>query len=177
MKPFYLGSMAEVNADVMAYLHDRMPPAFAVELRRLELPGLDFAYDARRGQYGSIQALGLLLERCPPDALKLLAVTEGDLFIPALTFVYGQAQLGGRVAVISLARLRQEFYGLPPNREVLLQRAWKEAIHETGHTFGLVHCPDRDCAMSLATNIRHIDAKRAEFCAACAARLLRRPRE
>ena len=177
MKPLYLGPMAEANPEVMAYLHERMPPAFGVELRRLELPGIDFAYDARRGQYGSIQALELLLERCPPDALKLLAVTERDLFIPALTFVYGQAQLGGRVALISLARLRQEFYGLPPNREVLLQRALKEALHETGHTFGLVHCADRNCAMSLATNIRRIDDKRAEFCAACAARLLRRPRE
>jgi archaemetzincin len=177
MKPLYLGSMAEVNPDVMAHLHERMPGAFGVELRDLELPGLDFAYDAGRSQYGSIQALEMLLARCPPDALKLLAVTERDLFIPALTFVYGQAQLGGRVAVISLARLRQEFYGQPPNREVLLPRALKEALHETGHTFGLVHCADRNCAMSLSTNIRHIDAKRAEFCAACAARLLRRPRE
>jgi archaemetzincin len=169
--------MAAANPDAMAYLHERMAPAFGVEVRRLELPGLDFAYDARRGQYGSIPALGLLLERCPPDALKLLAVTECDLFIPALTFVYGQAQLGGRVAVISLARLRQEFYGLPPNREALMQRAWKEVLHETGHTFGLVHCADRNCAMSLATNIRQIDAKRAQFCAICAARLQRRPRE
>jgi archaemetzincin len=177
MKPLYLGSMAAADPDAMAYLHERMPSVFGLEARGLELPGLDFAYDPRRGQYGSIPALGLLLERCPPDALKLLAVTECDLFIPALTFVYGQAQLGGRVAVISLARLRQEFYGLPPNREVLLQRAWKEALHETGHTFGLVHCADRTCAMSLATNIRHIDAKRAEFCAACAGKLLRRPRE
>ena len=177
MKPLYLGSMAEVDADVMAHLRQRMPPAFGVELRELELPAIDFAYDPRRGQYGSIQALEMLLARCPPDALKLLAVTERDLFIPALTFVYGQAQLGGRVAAISLARLRQEFYGLPPNREILLHRALKEALHETGHTFGLVHCADRNCAMSLATNIRHIDAKRAEFCADCAARLPRRPRE
>ncbi|MGA3095681.1 MAG: archemetzincin [Bryobacteraceae bacterium] len=177
MKPLYLGSMAEVDADVMAYLRERMPSAFGVELRELALPGIDFAYDARRGQYGSIPALEMLLARRPPDALKLLAVTECDLFIPALTFVYGQAQLGGRVAAISLARLRQEFYGLPPHPEILLQRALKEALHETGHTFGLVHCADRNCAMSLATNIRHIDAKRAEFCAACAARLLRRPRE
>ena len=146
-------------------------------MRELALPGIDFAYDARRSQYGSIQALEMLLERCPPDALKLLAVTERDLFIPALTFVYGQAQLGGRVAVISLARLRQEFYGQPPNREVLLQRALKEALHETGHMFGLVHCADRNCAMSLATNIRHIDESARSSARRCAARVLRRPRE
>ena len=64
----------------------------------------------------------------------MLAVTERDLFIPVLTFVFGQAQLGGRVAVVSLARLRQEFYGLAPNREVFWSAPLKEALHETGHT-------------------------------------------
>jgi archaemetzincin len=83
--------------------------------------------------------------------------------------------LGGRVAVVSLARLRQEFHGLPGNPHVLVQRALKEALHETGHTFGLVHCADGGCAMSLSTNIRQIDLKRAAFCAACAARLRKRP--
>jgi archaemetzincin len=106
-----------------------------------------------------------------------LAVTERDLFVPVLTFVFGQAQLGGRVAVISLARLRQEFYGLAINREVFAERAAKEALHETGHMFGLVHCADRACAMSLATNVRQIDTKQAAFCAPCTARLRREPRE
>jgi archaemetzincin len=103
----------------------------------------------------------------PGDAGKLLAVTERDLFVPVLTFVFGQAQLGGRAAVVSLARLRQEFYGLEPNRECFLERAAKEALHETGHLFGLVHCADRSCAMSLATNVRQIDTKQAAFCAPC----------
>jgi archaemetzincin len=110
----------------------------------------------------------MLLQRCPEDASKLLAVTERDLFIPVLTFVFGQAQLGGRVGVVSFARLRQEFYGLAPNREVFLERAHKEALHETGHLFGLVHCADRRCAMSLATTVRQIDGKQDAFCAACA---------
>ncbi len=70
----------------------------------------------------------------------MLALTGRDLFVPVLTFVFGQAQLGGRVAVVSLARLRQEFYGMAPNGEILMERAVKEALHETGHTFGLVHC-------------------------------------
>ena len=104
----------------------------------------------------------------PADAGKLLAVTERDLFIPVLTFVFGQAQLGGRVGVVSFARLRQEFYGLAPNREVFLERAYKEALHETGHLFGLVHCAERKCAMSLATTVRQIDLKDDAFCAACA---------
>ena len=67
---------------------------------------------------------------------------------------------------------------MPPNREIFLERAYKEALHETGHMFGLVHCADRTCAMALATNIRQIDAKQAALSArSCAARLRRQPRE
>jgi archaemetzincin len=108
---------------------------------------------------------------CPDDALRVLGVTERDLFIPVLTFVFGHAQLGGRAAVVSLARLRQEFYGLEPNRQMLLDRARKEALHEAGHTFGLVHCPDRNCAMALSTRVQQIDEKRAAFCRVCTRQL------
>jgi archaemetzincin len=77
------------------------------------------------------------------------------------------------VGVVSFARLRQEFYGLAANREIFLERACKEALHETGHMFGLVHCGERKCAMSLATTVRQIDLKEDAFCAACGARLQR----
>jgi archaemetzincin len=177
MKYFYVGAMAEVDREAEVAICERLAEEFHWPVRKLELPAADFAYDAARRQYGSIPVLAALVERCPEDAVKLLAVTERDLFIPVLTFVYGHAQLGGRVAVISLARLRQEFYGLPPNQPVFIERALKEALHEAGHTFGLVHCADKECAMSLATNIRQIDLKRAAFCASCAAHLRRRPRE
>jgi archaemetzincin len=174
MKYFYVAAMGGVDAVAAAAIRTRAAEEFGAPVRELALPGVDFAYDAARRQYGSVPALGALVEQCPQDALKLLAITERDLFIPALTFVYGQAQLGGRVALVSLARLRQEFYGLPANPPVFLERALKEALHEAGHTFGLVHCAERKCAMSLATNIRQIDLKRAEFCGACAAHLRRR---
>lgn len=169
-----MGGMGEVDAEALGAVRERFEAEFGAPSRDFQLPAPEFAYDARRKQYGSIPVLESLVRACPADARKLLAVTERDLFIPVLTFVYGHAQLGGRVAVISLARLRQEFYGLPPNREALVQRAVKEALHETGHTFGLVHCADRECAMSLSTGIRQIDLKRAAYCGACAAQWKRR---
>jgi archaemetzincin len=88
-----------------------------------------------------------------------------------LSFVFGHAQLGGRVAVVSLARLRQEFYGLPPDPGLLRERAAKEALHEVGHAFGLVHCVDSECAMSLSTGIEQVDAKQAAYCDTCRALL------
>jgi archaemetzincin len=177
MKYLYVGGTPEADPEALTAVRERVGGEFGVPVREVELPGVEFAYDAGRNQHGSIPVLEMLSRQCPADALKLLAVTERDLFIPVLTFVFGHAQLGGRVAVISLARLRQEFYGLAPDREIFLERVAKEALHETGHTFGLVHCPDQRCAMSLATGIRHIDLKDAAFCRSCAAEWRRSSRE
>jgi archaemetzincin len=125
------------------------------------------AFDPARRQYSAPVVLKTLLETTPDQ--KLLAITCVDLFIPMLSFVYGQAQLGGNVAVVSLARLRQEFYGLPGNAALLAGRARKEAVHETGHLFGLVHCEQPDCAMRLSTNVRQLDLKGDALCPGCAA--------
>jgi archaemetzincin len=177
MKYFYMGATAELESpadrEAVQAIGDALGREFGLPVRTVDLAPVEFAYDAGRGQYGSIPVLENALAQCPPDAAKLLAVTARDLFIPVLTFVFGHAQLGGRAAVVSLARLRQEFYRLPPDREIFLERAVKEALHESGHLFGLVHCADRTCAMSLSTGVRQIDGKSASFCGPCTARARR----
>jgi archaemetzincin len=140
------------------------------------------AFTPARAQWSSTVLLEELLARVPPAAARLLGVTERDLFVPVLSFVYGQAQLGGRVAVVSLARLRPEFHGLPPAPAALARRAATEAVHEVGHTFGLVHCLDRRCPMSLSIDLADLDGKTATPCPACAKHLegsreMRRTRE
>jgi archaemetzincin len=177
MKYLYLAAAPEVSREDQRMVRGVLAEEFDAPVREMALPAVDFAFDAGRRQYGSIPVLEMLARLCPADAWKVLAVTGRDLYIPVLTFVFGHAQLGGRAAVISLARLRQEFYGLAPNRELFVERASKEALHETGHMFGLVHCAERSCAMSLATNVRQIDEKKAAYCAGCTARLRRAPRE
>ena len=176
MKYFYVGATPEVDRQALTAIAEGARAEFGAPVREIELPELDFAFDAARGQYGSIPMLEMLVRLCPGDAFKVLGLTERDLFIPVLTFVFGHAQLGGRAAVVSLARLRQEFYGLAPNREVFLERVQQEVLHECGHLFGLIHCPDSNCAMSMATGVRQIDFKRAAFCARCAARIERKPK-
>jgi archaemetzincin len=177
MKHFYVGATADLRTDAdreaLAALRDRLAAEFELPVRELELPAIDFTFDAARGQYASSAALDLLVREAPADAAKLLAVTTRDLFIPVLTFVFGQAQLNGRVGIVSLARLRQEFYTLPPDRGVFLGRAVKEALHESGHLFGLIHCGDRACAMSLSTGVRQIDTKQPAFCGHCKGRIQR----
>ncbi len=169
MTAIHLATVGEVDDDVMAAVEAGLSRTFALAPHRLKpLPDPAYAFDTVRRQYSSIAIMRDLVRHRPPGVERVLAVTEKDLFIPMLSFIYGQAQLRGNVAMISLARLRQEFYSLPVNRSLLLARAVKEALHEVGHTFGLIHCLDGGCPMSLSTNIRQLDAKGTIFCSSCA---------
>ncbi|HYM60791.1 MAG TPA: archaemetzincin family Zn-dependent metalloprotease [Thermoanaerobaculia bacterium] len=163
------GSVDEEGATCAAAC---LQSALGVQTRRLDaFPELANAYDPARKQYSSTLVLRDALARRPSDAYKLLVLTERDLFIPMLSFVYGQAQLSGPIAVLSFARLRQEFYGLPANRPLFFIRIGKETLHEIGHTMGLTHCTDRSCTMSLSTNIQQLDEKGTDYCESCAALL------
>jgi archaemetzincin len=126
------------------------------------------AWDSRRMQYYSTAILKQL-SQLVPGALtsRCLALTDIDLFVPVLTFVFGEAQLSGCYAVVSTHRLREEFYGLPTNAPLLLERAIKEAVHELGHTMGLRHCSDWRCVMASTHAVEKLDLKSAEFCPRC----------
>ena len=136
------------------------------------------AFDASRSQYHSTRLLlSLLAAPGAGRAGKILGVTEVDLFVPVLTYVFGEAELGGRAAIVSLHRLRPEAYGLPEDPALLGERLLKEAVHELGHTLGLIHCPDPQCVMRPATYTEEIDLKSAGFCPRCSAIALGRPAE
>ncbi len=125
------------------------------------------AFAPERCQYLSTEILKRVLELCPENADKVIGITPVDIFIPILTFVFGQAQLDGKAAVVSTHRLRQECYGLPRNDTILYERLAKEIVHELGHTFGMVHCRNIDCAMHFSNSIRDIDVKKDKFCESC----------
>ncbi|HEU5163110.1 MAG TPA: archaemetzincin family Zn-dependent metalloprotease [Thermoanaerobaculia bacterium] len=167
-----LATAGEVDGEAAAWARDCVESSFGLPARFVApFPSPEHAYDPARGQYSSTLILRDALQRVPAGAAKVLVLTEADLFIPMLSFVYGQAQLGGTAAIVSLARLHQRFYGLPENRPLLLVRLRKEALHELGHAWGLTHCEDRLCTMSLSTGIQQLDVKGAGFCDGCAVRL------
>ncbi|HSA78916.1 MAG TPA: archaemetzincin family Zn-dependent metalloprotease, partial [Nitrospirota bacterium] len=101
------------------------------------------------------------------DRDRVLGVADADLSVPGLNFVFGEADASAGVAVISLTRLRQEFYGLRRNTRLFHDRTVKEAIHELGHTCGLGHCPDPHCIMHFSKSLWDTDKKGPEFCTRC----------
>jgi archaemetzincin len=125
------------------------------------------AFDPNRVQFNSSLILRQLITAPPPDAERILGVLDVDLFIPILTFVFGEAQLQGIGAVVSIHRLHDRFYGLPEDREATRDRLLKEAVHELGHTFGLIHCTEPGCVMNSSTYVENIDQKSAAFCSRC----------
>lgn len=131
------------------------------------MPIPDHSFEAERNQYHSTKILKELVREAPADSLKVLGVVEKDLCIPILTFVYGEAQLNGVGALVSLARLRQEFYGVRPDEDIFRDRLHKEALHELGHTFGLIHCSLVECLMYLSNTILDVDRKGRAFCRHC----------
>jgi archaemetzincin len=126
------------------------------------------AWDAGRGQLEAGAVLKLLDAALPEPEPRTVAITSQDLGTPVLSFVFGAAQPGGRLAVVSLFRLRNSFYGLPEKSDILVRRLEKQAVHELGHTFGLTHCAERACAMHSSTFAEDIDMKSASLCRACA---------
>jgi archaemetzincin len=169
--PLFAGERAPLLAPLAERLGRLLP--LAVEPHP---PGFDpeIAYDASRGQYNSRTLLAHLL-RHAAGADRVLGVAGVDLFIPVLTFVFGEAQLDGRAAVVSTQRLDNALYGLPPAPDLLFARLVKESVHELGHTFGLLHCPDGRCVMASSTYVEQIDGKGERFCDRCLAAVRRHP--
>ncbi len=132
----------------------------------------EFAFHAERQQYHSSEMLARMQSLVGPETWRLLAVTERDLYIPILTFVFGEAQIGGPCAIVSSHRLTQEFYGLQRDRDLLRERLLKECVHEIGHTLQLTHCDDYRCAMASSHVVEWIDLKDNTLCPHCLSRAL-----
>jgi archaemetzincin len=128
-------------------------------------------YDSARRQYNGNLLLKQVNSMSFPESGKTLGIFNVDLFVPILTFIFGQAFLGGQTGIASLYRLSNERYGMTPDKELLLNRFKKEVIHELGHTLGLIHCPNPICVMRSSTYVEDIDQKSQHLCTNCRSEL------
>jgi len=175
VRTLYVLPVGTVPAQILDWIDEVAAEWFPMPTQRLAMIAVPAeAYDKTRAQYQSVELMKAVTRNAPADATRVLGITEADLAIPTLTFLFGQAQLDGLVALVSLARLRQEFYGLEADEGLLRERLVKEVLHEMGHTFGLTHCHDPKCVMSLATHVGLVDRKDQSYCMNCGIRIARR---
>lgn len=159
--------LGPVRHEVLDFLRSELPKRFDLDVKVLEgevVP--EDAYSPGREQYHSTR----ILERLPKLKEKderVLAVIDVDLCVPGLNFVFGEADVNEGVCIISLTRLRQEYYGLASDERLFLERTLKEAIHEIGHTFGIGHCRNPRCVMHFSNSLADTDIKGPDFCPRC----------
>lgn len=166
-----LVAVGEVDPKVLEELRGGLGPVFD---RPVQIgPAMAdpaYALNRRRKQYLSTAILAALSEHeASAGVERILGVVDHDLYVPQLNFVFGEA--GTRAAVISLARLRQQLYGLPEDSGAFRRRVLTEAVHELGHTFGLEHCGAPRCTMFFSNSLADTDAKGPGFCPRCRGKL------
>ena len=128
-------------------------------------------FDPARHQYNGNKLLKVVDDLDLPDSAKAIGLFSVDLYIPILTYIFGQAYLNGRSGIASIYRLSNERYGIPNDDNVLSERLVKEVIHELGHTFGLIHCHVPECVMRSSTYVEDIDQKGSSLCLNCREKL------
>jgi len=133
------------------------------------LPTPEEAFNKARQQYRSDIILSCVRSYAEKEKAldRVLGIVDIDIFVPELNFVFGEAECPGKAALISLWRLRPEFYGEAPNVELFVERSTKEAVHELGHTLGLKHCSNPFCVMYFSNSIFETDRKQSLFCNKC----------
>jgi archaemetzincin len=129
------------------------------------------SYNPERKQYLSSGLVNLLNALTKEKDERVVGITDVDLYTPGLNFIFGQADIISGTAIVSLCRLRQEYYGSPPDKALFLERATKEIVHELGHTFGLQHCPNLKCVMHFSNSLADTDWKEVSFCNKCRPKL------
>jgi len=161
-----------IDRYLLESLQQSIPRSLPVECAILPF-NLDPApsYHAERQQFHSSEILQRMRALVRAKDWRFLGITDVDLYIPILKYVFGEAQVGGPCALVSAFRLRQEFYGLDRNDVVLSERLVKESIHELGHTLNLHHCQDYRCVMASGHAVEWIDLRENALCPDCRSRV------
>jgi archaemetzincin len=169
--------IGDVNAEaVQKVLHNlglSFPEAISTIFESV-MPVPEEAYNKARRQYNSTLILAKMMNFIKKSNIgRILGVITSDLYVPGLNFVFGEAYFPSKVSLISLFRLKPEFYGQAADKQLFYERTVKEAVHEVGHTLGLVHCRNPSCAMFFSNSIQDTDRKKSTFCEKCQKEVLK----
>ncbi len=167
-----LRPLAQINSQILEILKQNLEQTFncPVEIKA-QISSLDHAYDPERKQYLAPRLLSTLRSFKTEPGDKSLGIADVDLYSPGLNFVFGEADIGSGVAILSLYHLRGG-WGLPHTATLFQERVVKEAVHELGHLYYLNHCPNIKCVMHFSNSLADTDIKGADFCPKCQRRLI-----
>ena len=164
--------LTRINSHILKILKQSLEQTFNCPAEiKAQISSLDYAYEPKRKQYLAPLLLSTLRGFKMEPGDRCLGIVDVDLYSSGLNFVFGEADVGSAVAIISLYRLRQECYGLPQDKGLFQDRAIKEAVHELGHTYYLSHCRDIKCVMHFSNSLTDTDIKGASFCQKCQQKL------
>lgn len=168
-----------VDQNTLKAIKTRLPALLSattrVEIKAAEkIP--EEAYNPARKQYDAVKLLDYISGRITiaTTTETVLIIVDVDLYTPESEFVFGYADPKKVMCVLSLFRLRNEFYGMKPDRRLFIDRVMKEALHTLGGAWGLAGCSNKKCAMYLSSTLPDTDGKRDLFCHDCRKRLRRR---
>jgi archaemetzincin len=163
--------IGKVNSNILKCLVKPIADVFDQNVEIGDTLGLPSEIcDSKRGQYPADLVLDLIPATLSGDIY--LGISDVDIFAFGLNFIFGAADARTKKALISLKRLRPEFYGLSPDENLFKERTVKEAVHEIGHTCGLRHCPNLHCVMHFSNSVKDTDMKGWQFCALCQRRIV-----
>ncbi len=167
-KKIYLLKLGKIDHQLMEFLEENLkeiyPFDFVSEELRIEL---DNAFNPIRKQYLSTPIILRLKREKTKDSYMCLGILDVDIYADGLNFIFGEADSINSIAIISLKRLEEGFYGKKENSALLRIRALKEAVHEIGHLFGLRHCKNPLCVMFFSNSLDDTDRKLHNFCNSC----------
>ena len=105
-------ALGEVDKEILSYLQSELEKVFEREVKLVDnLEHPDYAYNPKRDQYHSSEILEKMKRKKFEGCNRVLGIGDIDMYVPSLNFVFGEADFYDRVAVISLTRLKQEYYG------------------------------------------------------------------
>lgn len=164
----YLAPVVFPNTQLLDRIAKTLRQTFKASVNRLSVPlDTDSLFSRERKQYYSTGFIEQTAKQTVQITGKIIIITELDIYVPVLTFLFGEAQLNGKHSIVSVFRLHEEFYESITNNELLFERTIKEIYHELGHNFGLIHCKDWDCVMHSSNSIEEVDIKGSTYCNKC----------
>ncbi len=157
-----------LSLEILESLKEHLEENFCAKVDFCEVNmDINYAYDFNRNQYLASSIINRIIPCKEQKRDKWLFLMDVDLYSEGFNFIFGEAHPKHGIALVSLTRLRPEFYGEKPNKKLFVERLLKEVTHELGHLFYLPHCENPKCVMSFSNSIWDTDRKSREFCLFC----------